>query len=129
MRKGLETNETQTVNNRSGGHHGECNLQGAAKDGRYDIIGADIQADDTQGIVQMDIVDETRLAELTQGVDTVLHFAWIKDDGDFLGKVLEGNVSGAYKLFEAAAQNGVRRMIFASSIMRPVITRFSKGRA
>lgn len=84
-------------------------------DDRYDIVGADIEADQSQGIVQLDIVDEVRLAELTQGVDTVLHFGWIKDNGDFLGKVLAGNVSGAYKLYEAAVQNGVRRMVFASS--------------
>lgn len=94
---------------------GNVIYKGLQKDSRYDVIGADIEADDRQGIVQLDIVDEARLAELTQGVDTVLHFAWIKDNGDFLGKVLEGNVSGAYKLFEAAVQNGVRRMIFASS--------------
>ncbi|MFC7677305.1 NAD-dependent epimerase/dehydratase family protein [Paenibacillus sp. GCM10028914] len=85
------------------------------KDNRYDIVGTDIEADEKQGIVQLNIVDEAQLRELTQGVDTVLHFAWIKDDGDFLGKVLAGNVSGAYKLFEAAVQNGVRRIIFASS--------------
>lgn len=30
---------------------------------------------------------------------------------DFLGKVLPGNVSGAYKLFEAAVQNGVKRIV------------------
>ena len=59
--------------------------------------------------------DGARLAELTRGVDTVLHFAWIKDNEDFLGKVLQGNVSGAYKLFEAAVHNGVRRIVFASS--------------
>ncbi|MEC0204465.1 NAD(P)-dependent oxidoreductase [Paenibacillus lautus] len=94
---------------------GNVIYKGLQEDNRYDIVGADIQADDKQGIVQMDIVDEARLAELTQGIDTVLHFAWIKDNGDFLGKVLAGNVSGAYKLFETAVQNGVRRIIFASS--------------
>lgn len=97
------------------GNIGNVIYKGLQKDKRYDIVGADIQADDEQGIVQLDIVDEARLAELTQGIDTVLHFAWIKDNGDFLGKVLTGNVSGAYKLFEAAVQNGVRRIVFASS--------------
>lgn len=88
---------------------------GLKKDGRYDIVGADIEADEEQGIVQLDIADEERLTELMQGMDTVLHFAWIKDHDDFLGKVLQGNVGGAYKLFEAAVQNGVRRIVFASS--------------
>ncbi|WP_054955740.1 NAD-dependent epimerase/dehydratase family protein [Paenibacillus dakarensis] len=94
---------------------GNVLFKGLKQDNRYDIVGADIQADEEQGIVQLDIDDEARLAELTQGIDTVLHFAWIKDNDDFLGKVLEGNVSGAYKLFEAAVQNGVRRLVFASS--------------
>ncbi|MGC6589780.1 NAD(P)-dependent oxidoreductase [Paenibacillus sp. FSL W7-1279] len=94
---------------------GNVIYNGLLKDNRYEVVGADIQADEKLGIVQMDIGDETRLTELTQGVDTVLHFAWIKDKGDFLGKVLAGNVSGAYKLFETAVHNGVRRIIFASS--------------
>ncbi|ANY76774.1 NAD-dependent epimerase [Paenibacillus ihbetae] len=94
---------------------GSAIFKGLQQDHRYDVVGADIQADEMQGIIQMDIGDEARLVELTQGIDTVIHFAWIKDEGDFLGKVLAGNVSGAYKLFEAAVKNGVRRMIFASS--------------
>lgn len=94
---------------------GNAIYKGLQEDDRYDIVAADIHPDEEQGIVQMDISDEERLAELTQGIDTVLHFAWIKDEDDFLGKVLEGNVSGAYKLFEAAVQNDVRRIVFASS--------------
>ncbi|MCE3199599.1 NAD-dependent epimerase/dehydratase family protein [Paenibacillus sonchi] len=97
------------------GRIGNVIYRGLQENGRYDVAGADIQADESQGILQMDVADEARLAELTQGADTVLHFAWIKDNEDFLGKVLPGNVSGAYKLFEAAVQNGVRRMVFASS--------------
>ncbi|UQZ33373.1 NAD(P)-dependent oxidoreductase [Paenibacillus sp. PK3_47] len=94
---------------------GNVIYRGLKEDGRYDVTGTDIEADGSQGILQMDIADEARLTELTQGVDTVLHFAWIKDEDDFLGKVLQGNVAGAYKLFEAAVQNGVRRIVFASS--------------
>ncbi len=85
------------------------------QDGRYDVIGVDIKADEGQGILEADVADEKQLAELTRGVDTVLHFAWIKDEDDFLGKVLNGNVSNAYKLFEAAVGSGVRRLVFASS--------------
>ncbi|GGG13102.1 NAD-dependent dehydratase [Paenibacillus albidus] len=97
------------------GRIGNVLYRGLKEDARYDVVGADIQADEEQGIVQMDVADEARLAELTQGIDTVLHFAWIKDEEDFLGKVLPGNVGGAYKLFESAVQSGVRRIVFASS--------------
>ncbi|QDY83443.1 NAD(P)-dependent oxidoreductase [Paenibacillus polymyxa] len=88
---------------------------GLKAEGKYEIIAADMKKDEEAGIVELDIQDAVRLAELTRGVDTVLHFAWIKDEGDFLGKMLSGNVSGAYKLYEAAVQNGVKRIIFASS--------------
>jgi uronate dehydrogenase len=97
------------------GRIGNALFTGLKEDSRYEVTGADIQADEEQGIAQLDINDAARLAELTKDVDTVLHFAWIKDEDDFLGKVLQGNVAGAYKLFEAAVQNGVRRIIFASS--------------
>lgn len=97
------------------GRIGNVIYKGLREDERYDVLGADIEEDQAQGIVEMDVADEARLAELTKGVDTVLHFAWMKDHDDFLGKVLQGNVSGAYKLYEAAVQNGVRRIVFASS--------------
>lgn len=94
---------------------GNTIYKGLKNDVRYEVIGTDIQEDAAQGIVQMDIADEDRIAELTQGIDTVLHFAWIKDEDDFLGKVLQGNVAGAYKLFDAAVKSGVKRIVFASS--------------
>lgn len=113
--RGLKRMKRKLLLTGAAGTIGKVIYKELQKDNRYDIVGTDIEADEKQGIVQLNIVDEAQLRKLTQGVDTVLHFAWIKDDGDFLGKVLAGNVSGAYKLFEAAVQNGVRRIIFASS--------------
>lgn len=97
------------------GRIGNTLFEGLKADERYEVIGADVQAEEQAGIVELDITDAERIHELTRGVDTVLHFAWIKDEDDFLGKVLQGNVAGAYHLFEAAARNGVRRIVFASS--------------
>lgn len=94
---------------------GKVLYEGLKAEGQYEITAADVKRDEEAGIIELDIHDAARLAELTHGVDTVLHFAWIKDEGDFLGKVLSGNVSGAYKLYEAAVKNGVKRIIFASS--------------
>ena len=53
---------------------GSVVFKGLQQDNRYDVVGADIQADEKLGIVQMDIGDEARLAELTQGIDTVNSF-------------------------------------------------------
>ncbi|MEK5505502.1 NAD(P)-dependent oxidoreductase [Paenibacillus sp. MABNS29] len=94
---------------------GKVLYEGLKAEGKYEIAATDVKRDEEAGIVEMDIYDAARLDELTRGVDTVLHFAWIKDEGDFLGKVLSGNVSGAYKLYEAAVKNGVKRIVFASS--------------
>lgn len=88
---------------------------GLKNDDRYDILGTDIKVDEGQEIIQMDISDQEQMEKLLKGVDTVLHFAWIKDEDDFLGKVLSGNVANAYKLFEAAVHNEVKRIVFASS--------------
>ncbi|TYP79172.1 NAD-dependent epimerase/dehydratase family protein [Paenibacillus methanolicus] len=82
---------------------------------RYEITAADLRPDERRGIVPLDVTDAERLLELTKGVDTVIHFAWAKDQDDFLGKVLPINVTGAYHLYEAARRNGVKRVVFASS--------------
>lgn len=97
------------------GRIGSCLAEGLRATGAYDIIAADLNADEAKDIKPMDVTDGKRMLELTQGVDTVLHIAWAKDEEDFLGKVLPINVTGAYHLYEAARQQGVRRVIFASS--------------
>lgn len=94
---------------------GEVIYKGLREDERYDVIGTDIQEDESKEIIHMDIADQEQMEELLKGVDTVLHFAWIQDEDDFLGKVLAGNVANAYKLFEAAVHNEVKRIVFASS--------------
>ncbi|WP_159883268.1 NAD-dependent epimerase/dehydratase family protein [Paenibacillus puerhi] len=97
------------------GRIGSCLLDGLRQTGRYDIIGADVEPDEQKEVVQLDVTDASRMLELTEGVDTVLHIAWAKDEEDFLGRVLPINVTGAYHLYEAARTNGVKRVIFASS--------------
>ncbi|MDP4099270.1 NAD(P)-dependent oxidoreductase [Paenibacillus sp. P96] len=97
------------------GKVGGCLVDGLRVNGRYDVIAADLRGDAERGITMLDVTDAARLKELTRGVDTVVHCAWMKDEEDFLGKVLPVNVTGAYHLYEAARLNGVRRIVFASS--------------
>ncbi|SFS69631.1 NAD(P)-dependent oxidoreductase [Paenibacillus sp. 453mf] len=97
------------------GRIGSCLAQGLQATEAYDIIAADLNANDAQGIKPLDVTNAEQLLALTEGVDTVLHIAWAKDEEDFLGKVLPINVTGAYHLYEAARKQGVRRIIFASS--------------
>jgi|GEM_PF-5389330 len=46
---------------------GSVIYKGLQQDQRYDVVGADIHEDKKLGIVQMDIGDEARLAELNAG--------------------------------------------------------------
>ncbi|MVO98781.1 NAD-dependent epimerase/dehydratase family protein [Paenibacillus lutrae] len=94
---------------------GQAIMDGLRGIRKYEVLGADIEADEKKGIVPLDINDPVRLEELTKGVHTLLHIAWAEDDEDFLGKVLPVNVAGAYHVYEAARKNGVKRVIFASS--------------
>lgn len=97
------------------GSIGYCLLEGLRRVESYDIVGADLHEDPEQGITALDVTDGERLKELARGVDTIVHCAWAKDEEDFLGKILPINVTGAYLLYEAAREQGVRRIIFASS--------------
>ncbi|WNQ12401.1 NAD(P)-dependent oxidoreductase [Paenibacillus aurantius] len=99
----------------AGGTIGSCLYEGLKKTGRYEIKAADLHEDRSRGIQAFDVTDKDKWVELTRGVDTILHFAWAKDEEDFLGKVLPINVTGAYYMYEAARVNGVRRVVFASS--------------
>lgn len=81
----------------------------------YDVLGTDVEGDASKGIVPLDVTNEQQLQQHMEGVDTVLHIAWKKDEDDFLGVALPVNVGGAYQIYEAARKHGVRRVIFASS--------------
>ncbi|WP_068776264.1 NAD(P)-dependent oxidoreductase [Paenibacillus sp. FJAT-26967] len=94
---------------------GQAIIEGLRGIRKYEVLGADIEADEKKGIVPLDVTDPAMLEELTKGVHTVLHIAWAEDSEDFLGKVLPVNVTGAYHVYEAARKNGVKRVIFASS--------------
>ena len=62
--------------------------------------------------------DLTKLDEMTallEGADMVVHFGAYGDEGTF-DTIVGPNIIGAYNVWEAAYQNGVRRVVYASSI-------------
>ena len=62
--------------------------------------------------------DLTKLEEMTallKGADVVVHFGAIGDEAPF-EKILGPNIIGAYNVWEAAHINGVKRVVYASSI-------------
>ncbi|NJQ02132.1 NAD-dependent epimerase/dehydratase family protein [Streptomyces zingiberis] len=54
------------------------------------------------------------LREALRGVDAVIHLAGISLESTF-EKILDANIRGTYHLYEAAREEGVRRIVFASS--------------
>ncbi|MFF2010398.1 NAD-dependent epimerase/dehydratase family protein [Streptomyces sp. NPDC058195] len=64
--------------------------------------------------ITADLADREALREAVRGVDAVIHLAGISLESSF-DKILRANVEGTYHLYEAAREEGVRRVVFASS--------------
>jgi uronate dehydrogenase len=62
-----------------------------------------------------DLQDRKLLDVAMEGVDVVVHLAATSDEAPFLENLVPNNVVGVYNVFEAAAQAGVRRIVFAST--------------
>lgn len=69
---------------------------------------------DEPDAVVADLADRDALREAVRGVDAVLHLAGISLESTF-DKILKANIEGTYNLYEAAREEGVRRIVSASS--------------
>ncbi|MDQ1039469.1 uronate dehydrogenase [Streptomyces sp. V3I8] len=61
-----------------------------------------------------DLGDRQALREAVRGVDAVIHLAGISLESTF-DKIMKANIEGTYHLYEAAREEGVGRVVFASS--------------
>lgn len=61
-----------------------------------------------------DLGDREAVREAVRGVDAIIHLAGISLEAPF-EKILRANIEGTYNLYEAAREEGVRRIVFASS--------------
>lgn len=73
---------------------------------------ADLAAHETA--VVGDIGDTAALRQAMQGVRAVIHLAGCTTDADIDAQI-EGNIRGAWNVFDAAREAGVERVVFASS--------------
>ena len=84
------------------------------------LVSADIEPlqSDTlanETYVRTDVADYNQVAALMGGVEMVVHFGAIVDEGPF--EVLLGpNFIGSYNVWESAQKAGARRIVYASSI-------------
>ncbi|MGI9488737.1 MAG: NAD-dependent epimerase/dehydratase family protein [Geminicoccaceae bacterium] len=62
-----------------------------------------------------DLAKLDEITPLLEGADMVVHFGAIGDEAPF-DTILGPNIIGAYNVWEAAYQNNVRRVVYASSI-------------
>lgn len=65
--------------------------------------------------VRADVAKMDEIGPLLEGADMVVHFGAIADEAPF-DAILGPNIIGAYNIWEAAHRNGVRRVVYASSI-------------
>lgn len=66
------------------------------------------------GALVADLTDAEALREAVHSVDAIVHLAGISLEAPF-EEILRSNIEGTYRLYEAAREAGVRRVVFASS--------------
>ncbi len=65
--------------------------------------------------IKADLTNLDEMIAATQGADMVVHFGAIVDEAPF-ETILGPNIVGAYNVWEAAYRNGIRRVVYASSV-------------
>lgn len=82
---------------------------------RYSLRGLDrVPMPDLEDAIVGDIADFDTMLKATKDMDAVIHLAGVPSGGAPWEEVLQNNFIGTYNVFEAARQNGVRRIAFAS---------------
>ena len=68
-----------------------------------------------ESYVQADLADLDAMIEILKDADMVVHFGAIGDEAPF-EEILGPNIIGAHNVWEAAYRNGVKRVVYASSV-------------
>ncbi len=62
-----------------------------------------------------DLADEAAILKLTEGVDAIVHFGGVPLERPW-DSILNANIRGSYHIYEGARKNGVKRVVYASSV-------------
>tara|TARA_E500000331_G_scaffold69691_1_gene64398 strand:- start:559 stop:1290 length:732 start_codon:yes stop_codon:yes gene_type:complete len=83
----------------------------------HEVLGFDraVNPEDAHA-VGSDILDHEALLKAASGRDVLIHLAAEPDEADFLDKLIEPNVRGLYNVCDAARQQGVPKLILASTV-------------
>ena len=86
--------------------------------GRYELRLSDVVAitncKQNEDFVSANLMDLSKVREAVNGVDGIVHLGGYSVEGDW-NTLLNANIVGTYNLFEAARQEAVKRIVFASS--------------
>lgn len=69
---------------------------------------------ENEEIVQADLADEAAVARMVAGCDAVLHFGGISVEDKF-EPIMQANILGLYNLYKAVHEQGIKRVVYASS--------------
>lgn len=62
-----------------------------------------------------ELADQDAILKLTEGVDAIIHFGGAPHEKPW-EEVLNSSIRGSYHIYEGARQNGVKRVVYASSV-------------
>lgn len=65
-------------------------------------------------VINCNLADKAGVAALVEGVDAIVHLGGISVERPF-EEILEANIRGTFHIYEAARQQGIKRIVFASS--------------
>lgn len=65
-------------------------------------------------VITCNLADKAAVAALVNGVDAIVHLGGISVERPF-EEILDANIRGTFHIYEAARQQGVKRIVFASS--------------
>ena len=85
-----------------------------SKERDYKLRLADLEIIEDRGI-KLDITDFSSCKTACDGIDTIIHLAGVASPDSPFEQVLPINIVGAYNIFQAASETGVKRVIYASS--------------
>ena len=85
-----------------------------------ELVSADLKEDigtlyPGERYVRADLTDKVAIHALLEGADMVIHFGAVPDEASF-EQILGPNIIGAYHIWEAAYLQGLKRVVYASSI-------------
>lgn len=68
-------------------------------------------------VIELELADPAACQEACKGIETVVHLAGDPDSrAGFYESLLDNNIKAVYNIFQAAKDQGCRRVIFASSV-------------